>query len=702
MRSPTLNVDGASRLADRLAAARRGRFIGREAELEEFRSALVAAEPPFAVLYVYGPGGVGKTTLMREYARLADESGRPVMSVDGRDVEPSPPGLLLALRQAIGLTDDDLSGSATDWPPAGVWLIDTYEALAPLDSWLREAFLPQLPAKSIVVLAGRNSPAPAWRTDLDWADLTQTMALRNLHPEESQSYLATRGIPYDLHTEVLAFTHGHPLALALVADVLGRGEKLAKFDPRNEPDVVRVLLERLVSDVPSPLHRTALETCGLVWATTESLLADVVDSAKAHELFEWMRRLSFIDQGAYGLFPHDLAREVLGADLLWRDPEGYQKLAARLSVYLYGRVLETRGVEQQRIWFDLFHLYRRHPFFGRYFEWTALGSAYAESVSSEDHSAILEMVRRHEGESEAQIAQYWLNRQPQAFLIFRDVEGAIVGFMAQVAIHDATPEDIAADSAVPVALSFALRQGPVRPGEEIIHLRFWMHRDAYQSVSPALNLAAINSSIYWTSHPKLAWNFITIADPEFHEPHFTSIHMWRSPEADFEVDGRHYGVFAHDWRVEPPAAWMDIKLELASATDARPEQSQVQSPPPLLVLSQTEFAEAVRQALRDYSRPDRLATNPLLRSRLVVDAVAEEAPSATLRALLCDAIATLKVNPKDAKLHRALWHTYIEPAPTQEQAAELLDLPFNTYRYHLAKSIERVTEWLWQRELAGD
>ena len=68
--------------------------------------------------------------------------------------------------------------------------------------------------------------------------------------------------------------------------------------------------------------------------------------------------------------------------------------------------------------------------------------------------------------------------------------------------------------------------------------------------------------------------------------------------------------------------------------------------------------------------------------------------------MLREAVTTLTSTPKDAKLHRALWHTYFEPAPTQEQAAELLGLPFNTYRYQLAKGIERIIEWLWQRELA--
>ena len=300
------------RIADRLAAARHGRFVGRMAELELFRSALLAAEPPFVVLHIYGPGGVGKTTLLREYARAAAECGRPVVQLDGRNVDPSPPGFLLALRQTIGLEGRELSTTLPAWPPTGVMLIDTYETLAPLDAWLRETFLPQLPAQSLVVIAGRNPPAPAWRTDIDWADLTQIVSLRNLRPEESQTYLVTRGIPDDQHADALAFTHGHPLALALVADVLRRGDKLATFNPGSEPDVVRALLERLVQDIPSLEHRLALEVCVLAWATTEAMLADVLNVEDAHALFEWLRQLSFIEHGRYGIFPHDPTREVFG------------------------------------------------------------------------------------------------------------------------------------------------------------------------------------------------------------------------------------------------------------------------------------------------------------------------------------------------------------------------------------------------------
>jgi hypothetical protein len=549
------------------------------------------------------------------------------------------------------------------------------------------------------VTAGRNPPDPAWRTDIDWAGLTQVIPLRNLRPEESQTYLTVRGIPASRHQEVLDFTRGHPLALSLLADLLNQGEPGAAFSFQTEPDVVRVLLQRFVHDVPSADHHLALQVCTLAWATTEELLAHVLDTANSAEIFEWLRQLAFIEQGPLGLFPHDLAREVLDADFRWRNPDGYLQLNQRLTAYLHTLFLQASAGKQQRIWFDLLYLARHNPFIKPYFDWTAFHSGYAEPAVTDDAAAILDMVQRHEGEPSAQIVRYWLRRQPQAFKVYRNTGGELIGFMAHLTLQGATSEDLAADPAVPAALEFAQRYGPARPGEEMVHLRFWMDRDAYQGLSPAINLTAINSTIYWTTHPKLAWNFITTADPDFLQPHFTSLNMRRSPEADFEVGGRHYGVFSHDWRVEPASAWLAMKAERYPQTDLTLDQLEASLPRPLLVLSQPEFEEAVRQALRDYTRPDLLAANPLMRSRLVIRSAEQDASPAALQALLREAAASLTGNPRDEKLYRAIYHTYLEPAPTQERAAELLDLPFNTYRYHLANGLKRLTDWLWQREL---
>ncbi|MFC7100883.1 hypothetical protein ACFQQB_10685 [Nonomuraea rubra] len=120
----------------------------------------------------------------------------------------------------------------------------------------------------------------------------------------------------------------------------------------------------------------------------------------------------------------------------------------------------------------------------------------------------------------------------------------------------------------------------------------------------------------------------------------------------------------------------------------------------LAVLSQEEFSEAVRQALRHLARPGALAGSPLTRTRLVAEHPGGD-PAEALRELLEGTIEALDGDPRSAKLHRALTATFMGGAPTQELAAERLGLPFTTYRRHLTAGVEHVCQHLWQRELYG-
>jgi hypothetical protein len=42
--------------------------------------------------------------------------------------------------------------------------------------------------------------------------------------------------------------------------------------------------------------------------------------------------------------------------------------------------------------------------------------------------------------------------------------------------------------------------------------------------------------------------------------------------------------------------------------------------------------------------------------------------------------------------------TFLRPAPSQEAAAEVLGLPFSTYRRHLGRAVERVVDLSWAVE----
>jgi hypothetical protein len=440
-----------SELANRLNAERHRRFVGRAAELDIFRSALAADELLFNVLYVFGPGGVGKTTLLREFVNACKEAGIPASYVDARNLEPSPDAFVGALSSTLGLASRERPFEAlADRPERRVVLIDTYETLAPLGGWMSETFLPQLPENLLIVLASRNPPESSWRVDPGWQRFVSPLRLENLSREESQAYLDRRNVPPDQHGDILDFTHGHPLALSLVADVFVQRPDV-RFRPAETPDVIKTLLEQFVQQVPGPAHRTALESCALVRYTTEALLAHMVTIPEVHELFEWLRGLAFIESGALGLFPHDVAREALITDLRWRNPDWYAELHHRARNYYAARLKQTHGQEQQRVLFDYVFLHRDNPTMRPFFEWQEAGVTLPEAMREGDAPALEAMVEEHEGPESARLAAYWFERQPEGVVIYRDIEQRPAGFLMKVALHQIDDEDRGIDPAAKAA-----------------------------------------------------------------------------------------------------------------------------------------------------------------------------------------------------------------------------------------------------------
>ncbi len=276
----------------------------------------------------------------------------------------------------------------------------------------------------------------------------------------------------------------------------------------------------------------------------------------------------------------------------------------------------------------------------------------------------------------------------------------MLGFATSVVVPEETADDVKMDPAMRAAWAFARSRGRLRAGDLMVHHRH-MAVDCYQEVSPTINLIAMRVSFAPLEHKRLAWSFVALARPEGWLPLMQYINFDRAEEADFAVGERSYSVFAHDWRVEPFEAWWDQLCERSLSTEPVGEAVSTLASSPVVVLSEADFASSVRQALRDYTRPSALAANPLIRSRLVAGADGSGGDASRLQSILRDALDTLKLAPRDEKFYRALLYTYYQPAVTQEGAAERLGIPFNTYRYHLARGTERIFERLWDLELSG-
>ncbi len=675
--------------------------MGREAQLRVFREALRGAEAPYAVLHVHGPAGVGKTALLEAFADEASSHGVDAVRLDGRDLNSSPTAFLAGLRRALDLGDDASPLAALSDGTARVLLVDTYEAMSSLDEWVRDWLVPRLPDTTVVVLAGREPPTPGWRTDPGWHELLRTVALDNLSAAESRALLRSREVPEELHERLVAFSHGHPLALSLVVDVLRQeaGDGRPVWESRM-PDVVGLLLERFLTTVPSPLHRQALEACAVTRATTEDLLRAALDRDDVSEVFGWLRGLSFVQQGPFGLFPHDLARDALDADLRWRDPSGHAALGERIRRHLIDKVRRSEGEGQERATFDLFYLHRHNPFVAPYVYWGERSGVWLERARSEDHEHVVRLVETAEGPDSARIAAFWLARQPEAFLVCRrQGRDHPVAVMACLRLPAPVEEQAQADPIVTAAWEHVRRAGPVRPGEHLVLYRFLVDPECYQRPSEIWTLMQGHFVKHSLVDQDVAWTITALVDAEYWAPNCAYMDVPLVPGAHADVGGRRYHLGAHDWRRTPPDAWSDLLTERLTDSSFDPAAVQpTSSGQP--VLPEAEFADAVRQALRDLRSPRRLAGSALLRTALVRERAVEADPVEALVDLVSEAVDALRDEPDGDKRYRAVDRTYVRPAPSQERAAEVLGVPFSTYRRHLARGVAGVTAWLWQRELS--
>lgn len=615
--------------------------MGRAEELAIFTAALYGGG--CSVLYVHGPGGIGKSALLRRFAHEAAATGRPVSMLDGRGPEPA-----LHDARAVLLIDD-------------VEHIQGWEGLS------------RLPVGALAVIAGRHPPDLLRRADPGWAGALQVLPLRELRAADARALLDRAGVPAESREPLLAFAGGHPLALLLGAATAAKAGR--RWTPHQ--DVVATLLDELVGEPPSAAHRRALEICAHAYTTTEGLLRATLPE-DAGTLFRWLRWLPFVESSGLGLFPQPVVRKALEADLRWRDPEGYAAMHDRVHAYLADRVRTASEADVPGAVAALLHLHRGdEPPAGVPDEFEE------EPLRQEDLGTLLRVAAE-----DAARAAFWARRRPEAFRVYRRTEtGEPVACSAWLRLAELDEDELTADPVVARAWAHARATAPLRAGEHLAVGRHWA-LPAYRGDSPVMGMIRRRMIGDCLRSERLAWSSIEVRQPD----RAWAERLRRFGMRDIAEPPRPGdGLFAHDWRAVPARTWLE-RLNRPPATGPGAATAN------LAVLSQAEFTEAVRKALRQLPRPDALAASPLARTRLVAG---RHNPATALGDLLRRAIDDLGEDPRAAKPHRALSVTFLRGAPTQELAAERLGLPFTTYRRHLTAGIERVCADLWHQELYG-
>ena len=664
--------------------ARAAAFVGRVDELAELEELLAPSGPRGA--YVFGPGGIGKSSLLQALSRSAKQRGHRVATVDAEHLGPSTLVLAAALESAL---PEDAEHEKSD-----LWIIDTGERIDGLDAWLRHSLIPHLPKNTRFVVATRDRPSIRLISDPGLVSLVRVVGLRALKDDDCVKLLEQREVPPTHHASVLDATHGHPLALTLAADASKK--RNADFDYANEPNIVSALLRHLLSADLEQDFRHALEACALARTTTEALLRSVLERDDTSVLYQWLQQQSYISNIGRGLAPHAVVRDAVSADLMRRDPQRFEQMHRALHAH-YRDQDPVADLEAQ-IMMDVAFLHRRNSTLKRLFSFEPNRLVFADRAAEVDFEACREL-----DASPAHLARLeWAKRHwesdPGTFTVFRNDNGAVVGFESVLTLR-AEDFERAEDPAVIALGALIGNESALRDGESLQLTRAWAQHGG-QIPGDVQSQMWLHRVLQYGAAQGLAISVTLFAQPAFWKPAFDYMGFRHTPALNYEAGDDRGGGFVRDWRVESMTQWSE-RLARQAMGNTKSYGHASEETPRLIILSRDRFAAAVKRALDAYPERAALTTNPLTRSRLVVG---RDEPAGTpaeqLAELLEDAIDRLRTE-SHRKAHAALMRTFITPAPTQALAAERLGIPFSTYRRHLKKGIDLVTAHLWELELGG-
>jgi hypothetical protein len=404
-------------LAARLEDRDRSRFAGRVDEVAFLDRCLDSDDPPASVVHICGPGGVGKSSLLREVARHARDRGICVVAIDGRELGPAPGAIEAALRKE-------------EQADRLLVLLDSYERMVALDSYLRQELLPELPDRSLVLIAGRGTPDPGWFSG-GWEAVTARIDLTGLPPRDARRLLAARGLTDSRVTAIVDWAAGSPLALALAADAAIADADWNAASAPDRPEILRALLHRLVETELHDVRPSALGIAVVARNVTPDLLRAVLPDEKPDEAYRQLSELTITERLGTGLTMHELARKALLADLRQRNPVLERDLRRRVVDYLY-----SRGIAgDQMMMIEMAHLVE-NPLLRWGFSWDGNVSFRIDSVRTGDADRIEALTKEHD-RLWWQLTRRYFTEAPDRVAVARDLSDRVCGFLVSMSLATA-------------------------------------------------------------------------------------------------------------------------------------------------------------------------------------------------------------------------------------------------------------------------
>jgi len=349
-------------------------FVGREQEISKFADFIRGDTADFRIINIYGTAGMGKSTLVDRFRRIASETGNVFILADSRDFHHSPGGFARfivqwfqaeenhggagdsseerLLQKAVGLLNEAAQEKQL------VLAFDTFEEMGDLEYWIRETLFPLLDTKVKFIIAGRHSLKGAWLSSHSWRQVTYRMPLGQLRPEAVKQYLQRHGFDEEaVMDRIVHRTIGHPLTLSLAAYYYKSGFGGKNLDIVDESELTGMLAEFWLKEVPESL-RGAIEAASILRSFNWDTLTFMLDHPLERSAFEQLVNLSFVRLTNRGWMFHDLMRDTVIRQLRLQSPMRYKQLQGKAIRYYFRNIVgsarrDEMGLDMSELFFYL-------------------------------------------------------------------------------------------------------------------------------------------------------------------------------------------------------------------------------------------------------------------------------------------------------------------------------------------------------------
>ncbi len=692
-------------------------FVGREMELAQLRDTFESDR--WTIVHVYGPGGIGKTTLLRKFAE--QQEGVTCLYIEDIGGTDNPAVVLECLRRSMrqaGLCDTDTDSEDPDAFIALMndiashrrllLLIDNLESWSPIYHWLLDTFLRSLQQSIPICTSGKMALDERRLSRISRRHRIRNIELKRLSSHEVNEYARLCSIddPTLVHA-LQGLSGGNPLALSMACSIIVHSGHTEFLQAPNRRQLIGYLTAELMKDLPDAAYARYLEAASVLWRFDQDLLRHILDEDVPTPSFQQFCRFPFVMGLELGWMLHDSVRHWLLSDLQARKPDTYRAYRLRAASALQMR--ERSGYMCREEWKkDMLYLHEEDFF--RELRFGGEGAIESRPCREQDLSRLAELylaylsyhaVYRPGDSNLTDVIRPLWKLSPESFDGLW-LKGRMIAFCVCVPLR---PETVAVLRMNRITRQVADCYDPDLQQQ----LMCMVGHEPYLEHEYSGNFAA--AFLKWLRADTVV---LTLINTSFTPLFLSKLGFGRMPEADavtlqgvvyeaYRLDLRNGGNAETAGSSEATLAGRDESLHAGRGMPEKEQQAAAARqaanlPASPYSLDLAEWTVHVKAALKHYAdlpyRPE--LTMPLsagiwnssFRDRQTESPPSAEAQAAHIQELMRQALSRLgKGTQREMTYSRILLHAYIRKTGAHNLVAEMLHLSVPTYYRYLQKAI---------------